>query len=198
MTRPTIKSFIKEWIFQGIAHVDVTATIFKIIFESIAILIGFLLLHTLNIFNFATVLLLLFLIHTVNWLINGSGLVGIMKILNFKHADISEKYAYIKNLSHHGSKKPYIDLIVVYGSVARNSVHATSDVDVIIVRRKGFLNAIRSWFFGVLERTKAIFNLFPLDLSIIDDARDLGTKFVKREPPLVLYNRSNIHAHAHT
>jgi hypothetical protein len=196
MTRPTMKSFVKNWIFQGISHASVTATIFKIIFEGIAILIGFLLLYALNIFNFATALLFLFLIHTVNWLINSSGLAEIMKILNSK-VDVNEIYAYMRKLSHQGSKKQYINMIVIYGSVARNDVHATSDIDVIIVRRKGFLNAVRSWLFGALERTKAIFNLFPLDLSIIDDARDLGTKFVKRESPLVLYDRSNTHARAH-
>jgi len=191
MTRPTIKSFIKEWIFQAIGHVDVTATIFKIIFESIAILIGFLLLHTLNIFNFATVLLLLFLIHTLNWLINGSGLVAIMKILNFKHGDICKIHAYKESLSNHGSKKQCIRMIVIYGSVARNDAHPKSDVDVIIVRRKGSVNAIRSWLFGVSERMKAIFTLFPLDLTIIDDARELKTKFAKGESPLVLYDSGN-------
>jgi predicted nucleotidyltransferase len=92
-------------------------------------------------------------------------------------------------LKYRAERETSIQLIAIYGSMSRKELSESSDLDVRILRKKGFLNGLKACLFGSFERTRSLFNKFPLDLYVID-SKDHLSKTREDETAIVIYDVS--------
>ncbi len=128
--------------------------------------------------------------HTLNMFFNGQPLV-MMKNLGLKKTSLPRFHSYIGELRQRLQLSQSISAAAVFGSFSRGSLRTSSDLDVRLVRNKGFLNGIRSCFFAHRERLRSLRLGVPLDIYALD-----GTRSLKRmspdEKPVLLWDPVNL------
>jgi len=78
--------------------------------------------------------------------------------------------------------------VAVYGSYVRGEWKPSSDLDVRLVRRAGFVSGLRACWFLLRERTRAFWMRFPLDIYVADGFASLE-RLRLDEAPLVICER---------
>jgi predicted nucleotidyltransferase len=73
-----------------------------------------------------------------------------------------------------GERARSVSAIGIYGSLSRDELSRSSDLDVRIVRRSGFLSAVEACFLSNVLRLAATITLFPLDIYVVSSAETLG------------------------
>lgn len=161
-----ICGLVIHWIFQGILYMDRSEKLFKVLLDFLLTVgIGFLLISW---FPWIFAIPFAFLIaHTLNFLFNGQ-LWVLMKIYGRVDQNYSEFATYFMELSRRIKAEKSVGFAAVYGSQVRGEWKPTSDLDVRLVRKAGIFNAFRSCIFVTMERTRALFHKFPLDIYILD------------------------------
>lgn len=183
--RYKIVIILTNWLFQGLLYADKTERIFKLSFDFIltSILYCFIF-YSVNYVN----LLISFLIsHTFNWIFNGQ-LFALAKNFNIVHNDPQRIIDYAYELKRRASKEESVNCVILYGSLVREEIKSTSDLDIRIIRKRGIFNGFKACIFGLKERSRALFHRFPLDLYIIDNAKHL-LKMRHDEKPVILLNK---------
>lgn len=188
LLRYKIFIILSNWTFQGMLYADKTERLFRL---SLDVLISVILYGIF--FNFISnsylaLILSIIVAHTINWIFNGQ-LFVLGRYIGIKPNKQNEFCKYIKDLRNRVEREKSIQFVAVYGSLSRNKLSDHSDLDVRIIRKKGFLNGLRACLFGFLERTRALFNKFPLDLYVLDNKNHLS-KIRKDEGAIVLYDAS--------
>lgn len=177
-----------NWMFQGLLYADRTERAFKIILDT-ALTIA--LYFTIPIPNVISRIFLAFLMsHTLNWIFNGQ-LFALAKNFGIVHNDPQRIIDYANAIKIRASRERSIDCVAVYGSLSREEIKTTSDLDVRIIRKSGFINGFRACMFGLMERSRALFNRFPLDMFIVDGTDHL-LKMRADEAPQILYDSNGI------
>ena len=122
--------------------------------------------------------------HTLNWIFNGHIFVVFKNLKLIKTS--KEKFdTYIERLKRKVENEPSIVWAGVYGSLVRGEFKETSDLDVRLIRKRGFINGVRVCVFVMKERSWATFNRFPLDIYVGDSFGFLE-KMNKEENPLIV------------
>ena len=176
------------WIFQGLLYADKTEKAFKILIDFILMLIFYLIF--INFINILESLIYAFILaHTFNWFFNSNLMIVFTKKygLSIRAFVISFQISYIEELQNRIKKENSIQCAAIYGSLSRNENCETSDLDVRIIRKPGVINGIRACSFCMFERTRAVFNKFPLDLFLLDSMKPLS-KLRDDEVPVVLHD----------
>jgi len=168
-----------SWIFQGILYMDKTEKIFKL---SLDIFLFFFLMFILKryISTFMSVLIVIVIAHTFNWIFNGQLFVA-LKNLKLVKNDLSVFYQYINNLRRRVLYEESILAVAVFGSLSRGEIKETSDLDIRIIRKKGIKNGFKACFFVMKERGKAFFKKFPLDIYVLDNVKNIEKHIGKTE-----------------
>jgi hypothetical protein len=179
MTNPFLRKLLKypaialgmHWVFQSLFYMDSTERWFKLSLDSLVTLAFATLLNLLFADNLAWVLGFL-LAHTLNFLFN-SQIWGVLKTYGYIRLSYVNFTQYVDQLGHRAAVEPSLDHLVICGSLARQEWLPTSDLDARILRKKGVLNGLRACWFLLKERSRALFNRFPLDMYVIDDISSL-------------------------
>lgn len=161
-----------HWAFQSLFYMDPTERRFKLGMDLIVTLaLGLILSARVK----GTIAWLCgFLIaHTLNFLFNGQ-IWGVLKTYGYLEQSSAAFTSYIEQLRMRAAAEPSIERLIVYGSLARRDWSPTSDLDGRIVRKPGFRNGIRSCWFLMRERSRALVRRFPLDLYVVDNASSLS------------------------
>ena len=162
---------------------DRTERLFKIGLDAFLLIpLYFLLSNSLD-HPFFALLISFMLVHTVNWVINGQIFV-LFKNLKLIQTSSSTFEGYLEYLSQKIKKQDFILFSAVYGSLAREKLKETSDLDVRIIRKKGWLNGLRGCIFVMRERSRALLYKFPLDIYLLDDTNGLS-KLDERKPIII-------------
>lgn len=179
---------LTNWLFQGILYADKTEKIFKLCFDVVfALLLYELAFGSKNHIN----LLVAFLIsHTLNWIFNGQ-LFALSKNFGIVHNDPKKIINYAYGIKDRASREKSINSVVLYGSLVREEIKSTSDLDLRIIRKNGLFNGLRACIFGFRERSRALFYRFPLDMYVIDNPKHL-LKMRSDENPMILYDPNGI------
>lgn len=174
-----------NWLFQGILYMDETEKLFKI-------LLDLLLMFSLY-FGFASYLasvpslaVSVLLAHTINWIFNGQIFV-LFKNLKLIRTELEHFRTYTNNLKTRMAREKSILCAAAFGSLSRGELKGSSDLDVRVVRRPGVINGIRACTFVFLERSRAFFSRFPLDIYVLDDFEDFS-KLRRDEYPVTLHD----------
>ncbi|WP_048055124.1 hypothetical protein [Thermococcus onnurineus] len=170
-----------NWTFQGILYMDKTEKMFKILFDLILMAV-FWPIISIKFYPAISLVFAFILAHTFNWLFN-SNLFGLFKTFGNIRTPKEKFEEYIKKLQQKLENEPSIVWAGVYGSLVRGEFKETSDLDVRLIRKPGFINGVRACIFVMKERTWATFNRFPLDIYVFDNFKSL---FKLKEEPIIL------------
>jgi L-malate glycosyltransferase len=155
-----------NWFFQSILYTQRTEKIFKISFDLVlACVIGLSLITFLDLI--ATILVSLLVSHSINWVFN-SNIIALFKNFKMIKTTKNEREQYIDTLKECITKKHFIQSALLIGSLVDSHDSEYSDVDIRLVRRKGFLNGILACGYLMAIRSRALYDLFPLDIYVLD------------------------------
>lgn len=181
---------LTNWTFQGMLYADKTERSFRLLLDAIMIIILYSLFVNIIEETYINLIFSFILSHTINWVFNGQ-LFVLGRYIGIKPNKQDEFYEYSTKIKNRVQREKSIDCVLVYGSLVRREIKSTSDLDMRIIRKSGFVNGIRACFFGMMERSRALFNKFPLDLYVIDSTKHL-MKMRFDEMPEVIYDSNNI------
>lgn len=188
-----IKIF-RNWLHQGITYMDFGERFSRVVIEAglILVICFFMTRMPLPIANTVLFALVVFVVHTLNWIFNGN----IWALLQFSVPGIrpqneAETILYLNRMGERLQKSGAIDGVMLFGSVARGKWHKMSDLDMRFVRRAGALNLIISVYVTMRERVIAAKLKQPLDLFLADNVNYLK-KMRTDETPIFLVKKSSI------
>jgi len=183
---------ISNWCFQGIPNADKTEKIYKILFSVICILITFSLFFFFSNIKLLQIIILSFIIgHTLNWIINGNFFIlFIHRLLIFK-TNKDSLFNYLYSLEKKLHSNQWILYTASFGSICRGDLKDSSDIDISVVRKPGFKNALKSILFALKEKKAADFNGIPLEIYISDSPQNSIKKFGAEKNPVVIYDPEN-------
>jgi predicted nucleotidyltransferase len=179
ITYPILRKLLKRpiiavglhWAFQSLFYMDSTERWFKLSLDLIFTLV-LALTFSARVKGTLACLWGFLLAHTLNFLFNGQ-IWGVLKTYGYIAQPYTEFFQYVTQLSTRAAREPSIKRLIVYGSLARQDWSPTSDLDGRILRKPGFRNGVRSCWFLMKERSRALVSRFPLDLYVIDDISSL-------------------------
>lgn len=176
-----------NWFFQGILYMDNSEMLFK---ASLTLVPFFVLFNIFVIFVpfVISIILSFFVAHTLNWIFNGQIFV-LLKNIKLTKTDVEDFAKYLDSLQSKVNREKSVLSVAAYGSLSKNQIKKTSDVDIRIIRKKGIVYGIRACMFVFAERKWAFFNKFPLDIYLLDNTADLAKL---DEQPIVLYDPLNL------
>jgi predicted nucleotidyltransferase len=179
---------LSNWIFQGMLYADKTERSFRLLLDGLMTLILYAVFTNFIPSVYIGLTLSFLVAHTVNWIFNGQ-LFVLGRYLGIKPKKQNEFCKYINELKYRAEREKSIQLVAVYGSLSRKELTESSDLDVRIIRKTGLLNGLKACLFGFSERTRALFDRFPLDLYIID-SKDHLSKIRDDETAILVYDAS--------
>lgn len=174
-----------SWLFQGVLYMDTTERIFKILLD-ILFFIPLYLVFRVYFYSSSSTLMAVMLSHTLNWIFNGQifVLLGNLRLIKIEPERFSE---YLDNLRKRISKEKSVLAAAAFGSLSRGELTETSDLDIRIIRNKGFINGLRACFFVLIERSRTFFSKFPLDIYVLDNV-NMIPRHIRNEEPIVIYD----------
>ncbi|WP_321422013.1 nucleotidyltransferase domain-containing protein [uncultured Methanobacterium sp.] len=165
---------------------DRTEKTFKILLDIVLFLPSLFILNYL-VNNILLSLFLAFILgHTLNWIFNGQICV-LLKNLKLLNTDQEKFLAYMDNVKEKVVKEESIIAAAAFGSLSRKKLKNTSDLDIRIIRKPGYINGIKACFFVLKERSISFFNKFPLDIYVLDSYETINIH-IKNEKPIILYD----------
>jgi hypothetical protein len=168
---PTV-ALMAHWTCQGLFYMDRTERWFKIVSEVVvAVVVGYALCVWLP-WPIAACSGLL-VAHTLNFLLNGQ-LWGVLKHYGHGGRPYQAFSRHMEGFLRRAAKEPSIARVVVCGSVAQGNWTPQSDLDARLMRESGLVNGLRACGFLLLERTRALYARFPLDVYVLDSETSLA------------------------
>ena len=99
-------------------------------------------------------------------------------------------FRYIKGIRSRLARRRSISCAFIYGSISRGNLHDSSDLDIVLVRRPGFRNAISALIVLTLEKLRSLAYRIPLEAYLADDLSFLDRPR-KDETPLIIADPDN-------
>ena len=184
---------ISNWLFQGILHADKTEKIYRVFFSLFFWTILFLLIEKYCDVSLVIAITFSFIIaHTFNWIINGNFYNLIIHRLMLVKLSKRNLFFYIKTLQKRIGTQNWVLYAASFGSICKGKLKDSSDLDISIVRKPGFKNAVLSILFAVKEKKYADFKGIPLEIYISDSPIDSVKRFGGENNPVVLYDPEGV------
>ncbi len=169
-----------HWAFQSLFYMDMTERRFKLVLDAIGTLAAWLLLRLVLPWQVALPTAFL-LAHTANLLANGH-LWGVLKHYGFVSNSYETFERYSQQLATRVQAEESIVYGAIYGSRVRSEWKPSSDLDVRLVRRSGFMSGVKACWFVLNERSRATWYRFPLDLYVLDSHAPLAAMRADERP----------------
>ncbi len=161
-------------IFQGSRYMELGELLYKL---SITIF------FSLFFFSIgADVLLSIVVAHLVNYIFNGQFFV-VYRYLFSSNVLTKEKVSYIFNFSCQLSKSRYIKDVLFIGSLCRNELKRSSDIDIRIFHHHGLIPSLYAYTQATKLRYYGMVYKIPVDVFCFSDLSFLN-KIDKQETPL--------------
>lgn len=179
------------WFFQGLLYMDSTERWFKILLDVVMTIVIFFFIILFIPSIIITILISFLIAHTINFLFNGHFMV-IMKNLG-KSVLTQESYSRFYNFLELEikEKKNGIIAAAIIGSYVRNEFSYASDLDVRIIRRRGFGQGISICFLSMRVRARALLEKFPLDIYVFDSINSMS-RLSKKEIPAIIIDEGGL------
>lgn len=171
LAQQPLLAVLSHWAFQSLFYMGWTERAYKISIDILLTIIAYSGLQWFLPWQIALITGFV-LAHTVNFLFNGQ-LWAALKCFGLVKMSNKSFFAYVQSLVERARREPSIRSLIVYGSLARGEKTDTSDLDARLLRQAGFMNALRACTFLLLERSRALFAHFPLDMYLVDNPKAL-------------------------
>lgn len=172
-----------HWTFQNLFYMDPTERWFKLLLDLVLTIINGAILSVGLPWQLAWPTAFL-VAHTVNFLLNGQ-LWVLLKHYGLVNYTYEAFESYARSLGRRAQREPAIRYVAIYGSLSRQQWSPSSDLDARIVRYPGFVSGLRTCWFLLRERSRALIAGFPLDAYITDNEMSLR-KLNPEESPFYL------------
>lgn len=182
----TIVGVALHWLFQSMLYMDDTERRFKLVLDALLIGMSGMVLTTW-LPGFAGWLLAFFIGHSLNFLLNAQ-LWVVLKHYGYVNQQYAVFAAYTESLTRRIQGEGTLVYAAIYGSQVRSEWKPSSDLDVRLVRKRGFWAGICACWFVLCERSRATWHHFPLDIYVLDGRAPLD-RMRTDERPLVLVNQ---------
>ncbi|RPD98004.1 hypothetical protein EGM88_07525 [Aureibaculum marinum] len=177
-----------NWVYQGIPQADFSEKIYKI---SFTVIVALLIILSVN-FSWLNLFLAIIIGHTVNWLLNCNISVILIHRMKYLKTNKEALFNHLFSIKKNLEEKKWFDFSVSSGGIIRGSMNKYSDIDVNVVRKSGFLNALKAICFAVFERKRADFKGIPLDVIISDSPKDCQEKTDFTDTIVVLVDKKKL------
>lgn len=122
--------------------------------------------------------------HTLNMLFNGH-LFALGRFLGFTKISADRYFEYINKMKMRWDKRSCVKLVLIYGSLSREKITETSDLDVRVLSEENIWNIIECCFWVFVERAIGLLSRFPIDIYL--ETKPSGLKRMRAdEIPVVL------------
>ncbi|MCA9748908.1 MAG: hypothetical protein KC414_07360 [Romboutsia sp.] len=184
--------FLTNWLYQGIPQADTSKKIYKLVWLLILSVLSYMVIGSLTTNHFELhVVLSIISGHTLNWLLNSNKMVILIHRAKYLKTSPSKLFNYLYGIRDLLTKKDWIVAAISSGGISRGTMNPHSDLDVNIIRKKGFQNALAALFFSTRERIRADLNGVPLDIIISDKIDHLLKKTDGNERYIILVDPVN-------
>lgn len=180
---------VSNWLFQGIRNADTTEKIYKVLFTLLFWGVFYLLFQVnTGVLVWQNIIYSFLIAHTLNWIINGN--ISMLLIHNLLLVKLSKQdlFRYMEKLEANTKKQDWILYAASFGSICRGELKDSSDIDISIVRKPGFQNALKSIWFALKEKKKADLKAIPLEIYISDSPQNSIKRFGAEKNPVVIYD----------
>ncbi len=178
-----------NWFFQSIINADRTEKIFKISFTLFFWVLFYVVSDLLFSFSIIKLVLISFVIaHTLNWVINGNFYNLIIHRLLLAEVSKKKLFDYTIELEEKLKTQNWILYAASFGSICRGKLKDSSDIDISIVRKPGFKNAVKAIVFSIKEKKYADRKKIPLELYISDTPENSIKRFAAEKNPVVVFD----------
>ncbi len=188
MSRSAIAILLRSWLSQGFFYMIPVERSVKLLQSG---LIFFCLLLGLTLLHFPltpSVLILAILItHSVNWLLSGQFWV-VMTYLGYQTTP-GQIQSYLHQLSHQCRKANSISEALLYGSIARGTIKASSDIDVRILPGSARFGLLKAAIFTSYLRAHSFWKGIPLDIYLFEN-KEMLKRMNPNEQPVSLCQTS--------
>ncbi len=179
-----------NWIFQGFLGMDKTDRYFKIGIGILLTVVFYVFFNYFFSWGIAVIFAVL-VAHSLNWTLNGH-LFVVGRYVGFTHNTEEQFWRYTHALAARVEACQAMNGAAVFGAVTRGAgFNETSDLDVRFIRQAGWQNGLYAAVFTAIERTRALFHGFPLDVYLLDDLR-LLQRMRLDEMPILLSDPNNV------
>lgn len=170
--------YISYWVFQGLLYMDYRERIFKIFFDIVFCFIFYK--------SGIPLLFAALLAHTFNMFLNGH-VIAMRRHMGHGSNDPKKFIAYCDELYSRINRQGFITGAAAYGSLSRNNFKPTSDIDIRVFPGDAPLDWVRVLFWLNVERLRALFHKFPLDIYAFN-FMVIDKKMRTDEPPIIFYD----------
>lgn len=189
--RPKLINIPRNWLHQAITYMDSGELLFRVAIEAFEMVAIYCLIRWVapDMSVAASLILGGVFVHTWNWITNGLFWVVIIQTFpRLENPGASRTVKFIGEMTERLKRSGHISGLAVYGSISRGAWHQRSDIDMRILRRRGFLSLIQAALLTMRERFYALLAGQPMDVYLADDT-DFLTKLRSDEVPLLLIKR---------
>ena len=178
-------TFLSYWILQGILYMNPYEKVFKLLLDVIGtFVIGLSLLPFFKDNHFLLITTAFVISHTLNMLLNGH-FFALGRFLGFTKISADRYFDYIHKMKIRWDKRNCVKLVLIYGSLSREKITETSDLDVRVLCKENIWNIIECCFWIFIERSIGLFSRFPIDIYL--ETNPSGLKRMRAdEIPVVL------------
>ena len=173
-----------HWAVQSLFYMDATERNFKLALDAGGTLALWVVLKQ-RLPSLPALVVAFVLAHSANLLANGH-VWGVLKHYGFVTHAYEAFSAYAQQLAVRVRAEDSIAYGAIYGSQVRAEWQPSSDLDVRLVRKRGFWHGIRASWFVLRERSRATWHRFPLDLYVLDSHAPLD-EMRDDERPFVIH-----------
>jgi hypothetical protein len=193
--RPIIANIIRNWLHQGFFYLDKTEMAIRIFIEiAPTVLLAYISTQLLpvNPNNILLWLIVLMIVHTLCWIFNDNWWTCIIQSFpQLTNPGDEMTCRYLNDMKKRLASNDSIAGLLIYGSISRRVWHDRSDLDMRILRKPGFLNAIVAYYTISRERVIAVFKKQPLDIYLADNVAFLK-KLRSDETPVILLKNDDL------
>lgn len=172
---------LSNWALQGMLYMNPVEIIYKL-FLDVVIAIPVWMLSPIQ-EEPSRALLAWIIAHTINWVINCQP-IALLWHLDWGKNNALHFIQYIEELERRIQNRPYLAAAASFGSLSKGKYKDTSDIDIRVVLRSGWLQRLRAANYCFIERVRAAINYFPLDLYAFD-LDEMKNKMNKDEVPVI-------------
>jgi len=181
-------NFVRNWLHQALSYMDRGELLFRLLSEAIIIWIIY---YSINLAGsdshvYSKLMIAVVSAHTLYWLFNGNfWALYLFAIPSAQNPGVKVTEEYLERMKKRLGSSRCVGGLALYGSAARGEWHSKSDLDIRVIRNRGFLNWLCSNVLVFRERIIAFVRHQPADLFLADNVSFLG-KMRKDELPVFL------------
>jgi len=192
--RPLLKrrffAIASNWFFQGTLIMTTSELAFRFVLEfaiaaSIFAVVSFFVSQTLS------VIAAILIAHTINWMMNGNFWI-VYKFFG-RESNPDSIMVFLAKLN---SGKYFLQngvlAVSAFGSLSRGQFKRSSDLDMRIVRQKGFTNWVKANLFMLKLRSTSFLKKIPIDAFLLDKADQIYEHISRNEPPVAIYDPQGV------